>query len=285
MRKIALRGMALLASSAALMAMGTQVPAQAASNTILPTCQAIHNSEPHATDGQYLLFNNGNLLTVYCAGMSTTPQSYITLQKTGPNANFSQYTAGGASPGSNVRTTFKRVAIDPATLQVDIGDLTFASSTGSLLHSGATRVTSMPYGVAMSCVAQGNASGVGNIDLTGTPFKVASSFSLGGSQPAGTATLSSGNQVVSLTGGGFCGWMAETTSPPLFNPFNPSAGMPDLSLACSAAPLVQLQVCFSIPARMAVTEQTRTFQGHPALTVRQRGRAVAVVSADGRVLS
>ena len=89
------------------------------------------------------------------------------------------------------------------------------------MHSGATPVTSMPYGVAMSCVSQGNASGVGNIDLTGTPFKVASSFSLGGSQPAGTATLSSGNQVVSLTGGGFCGWNAETTSPPLFNPFNP----------------------------------------------------------------
>jgi hypothetical protein len=174
-------------------------PAQAPSVTILPTCQAIHNSEPHATDGQYLLFNNGNLLTVYCAGMSTTPRSYITLQKTGPNDNFSQYTAGGASPGTNVRTVFTRVGIDPATLQVDIGDLTFASSTGSLLHGGSTRVTSMAYGVAMACIAPSNA-GVANINLTVTPFQVASTFALGGFSPAGTATISPGSQVVSLTG-------------------------------------------------------------------------------------
>lgn len=272
-----------MAASAALVTVGAQVPALASSGTVLPTCQAIHNSEPQAPDGQYLLFNNGHLLTVYCAGMSTTPRSYITLQKTGPNVNFSQYTAGGASPGTNVRTVLTRVGIDPATLQVDIGDLTFASSTGSLLHSGSARVTSMAYGVAMACVAPGNAAGVANLNLTGTPFQVASSFALGGSSQAGTATISPGNQVVSLTGGGFCGWMMS--APALFNPFNPGAGMFHLSLACTAAPLVELQICFSLPSRAAVTEQARTFQGHPALTVRQWGRAVAVVSPDGLVLS
>jgi hypothetical protein len=229
-----------------------------------------------------VLFNNGNLLTVYCAGMSTTPRSYITLQKTGPNDNFSQYTAGGASPGTNVRTVFTRVGIDSATLQVDIGDLTFASSTGRLLHGGSTRVTSMAYGVAMACIAPSNA-GVANINLTGTPFQVASTFALGGFSPAGTATISPGSQVVSLTGGGFCGWM--TSAPALFNPFNPSAGMFHLSLACAGPSLIELQICFSLPSRSAVTQQARTWQGRPAVTVRERGRAVAVVGADGRVLS
>jgi GON domain len=282
MRKIALRGAAFVTASAALMAMGAEAPASASSVTFLPTCQAIHNARHSAPDGEYLLLNNGNILSVYCGGMSTTPRSYIDLSKTGTNVNFSQYTAGGASPGTNVRTSFTKVGIDPATLQADIGDLAFASSTGSLKHSGGTTVTSMAYGVAMACIAPGNAAGVANINLTGTAFKVTSTFATGGSSSAGTATVSRNHQVVNLTGGGFCGWMMS--APALFNPFNPSPGMYHLQLACSTT-LVNRQICFSLPRRAAVTQQGRQWNGRPAVTVREHGRTLAVVGPNGRVLS
>lgn len=285
MRKnTALRRTALLAVSGALMAMGAQVPAHAQSMPFQATCQDIHNLMPSAPDGDYILYNNGTLLTVYCADMATAPAEYVNLASTGPNANFSQYTAGGASPGTNVRTRFTKLRINPATLQVDIGDLTFASSTGSLLHAGSIRVTSMPYGVAMACVAPFNAAGVGNIDLTGTAFQVTSTFAASGSRASGSATISPGNQVVSLTGGGFCGW--EMTAPPLFNPFNPSPGMYNLQLACGDSRIVNGNVCLTIPSPLEdLTLRAGQLHGRSATTVRYHGRVVAVTGKGGRVLS
>lgn len=213
------------------------IPAHAAAKparTTLPnipgTCQQIRDRDPHARDGKYLLFNNGNLFTVYCYDMTGTPREYIELAETGPDMNFSQYTAGGASPGTDVRTTFTRLRIDPATLNVDIGDLTFASSTGSLRHGGMP-VTSMPYGVAMSCTSPQSANGVGNINLEHTPFQVDSTFVSGGFQATGSATVSPDHQMVALKGGGFCGWI--TPAPAMFNPFNPSPGKYHLQLSCA----------------------------------------------------
>lgn len=72
--------------------------------------------------------------------MAGTPREYLDLAATGENQNFSQYTAGGASPGTN---------IDPTTLTVDVGDLTFATSTGKLQHSSVTRGPSSPYVTSM----------------------------------------------------------------------------------------------------------------------------------------
>jgi len=74
----------------------------------------------------------------------------------------------------------------------------------------------MPYATAMSC--DSSPSGIANVDLTGLPFKVTDPFQLGGAGPSGSTTFSSGNQVVNLTGGGFCGWNAYQPTP--FNPFN-----------------------------------------------------------------
>ena len=49
------------------------------------------------------------------------------------------------------------------------------------------------------------------MDLTGTAFAVApSQFTAQGWHPAGTATYSAANQVVNLTGGGYCGGMEIT---------------------------------------------------------------------------
>ena len=110
--------------------------------------------------------------------------------------------------------------LDPATLVIDTNDQTFATSTGSLNHPGGGQVTSMPYGSAMSC--QGGPAGIGNVDLTGTPFTVASTFAVAGFNATGSVVPSSAGQVVGLTGGGGCGWASLTGS---FNPFNQN-GLP-----------------------------------------------------------
>ena len=194
-------------------------------NAALPTrCLDIHISNPSAPDGTYWIFPNNQAFKVYCQGMATTsPMEYLTLVNTAPGSNFSQYTAGGASGGSNVDTAYTKVRLDPNSLLVNNGDETFSTSTGSLNHGGGGEiVTSMPYATAMDCVGSGTPTGVANIDLTGTPFFVTSSFFPGGFVPSGSATFSSANQVVNLLGGGFCGW--ESSDPTAFNPFNKIGG-------------------------------------------------------------
>ena len=221
---------------AIVMALAIAIPAISsmtahAANLPLPSsCQDIHNHNHHARNGNYILYDNGNIFTVYCYGMPGTPRAYIDLAATGANENFSQYTAGGASPGTDVRTRFTRLRIDPATMTVDIGDLTVANSTGSLNHGGTT-VTSMPYGVAMSCAGPQTTGGVGNVDLEGTPFQVDNAFATAGFQAAGSAAVGPDHQVVNLHGGGFCGWI--TPAPAMYNPFNPSTGQYHLKLSCA----------------------------------------------------
>ena len=191
------------------------------------SCQEILDAKPSATGGDYTLSNNGQTLTVYCHDMAGTPIEYFTLVNTGGNFNYGQYTAGGASSGTNVRTNYTKVRIDPLTLIVNTGDQLFSTSTGSLNHSGgATVVISMPYGTAFGC--NGTANGTANIDLTGTPFAVNDTFTPGGAGPLGSSTFSSNSQVVQVTGGGFCG--KNGPDPTLFNPYN-TRGSFSLNLA------------------------------------------------------
>jgi len=192
------------------------------------SCLDIRTATPQAGDGAYVLHighDPAKPWTAHCHNMATSPAEYLSLPHVGPSENFSQYTAGGAVSGTDVRTRYGKIRIDPATLLVDISDQTFTTSTGQLTHGGEA-VTSMPFGVAMSCDA--SASGVGNVDLRGTPFAVATAeFLQGGTSSSGSATYSSNDRVVSLTGGGYCGWTCA--SPATFNPFN-DAGDFQLSL-------------------------------------------------------
>ena len=132
--------------------------------------------------------------------------------------NFSQYTAGGGSAGSNVKTNYTKVRIDPATLKIDTNDKRYATSVGALTHGGMP-VTSMPYATAMGCV-NNSANGLANIDLTGTQFAIATG-ALVASNALGMTTPTPNGQVraVSMTGGGNCGWNAPSGA---FNPFNNS---------------------------------------------------------------
>ncbi|HEX9399438.1 MAG TPA: GON domain-containing protein [Anaeromyxobacter sp.] len=172
-------------------------------------------------DGDYVIEPApGVVFTVYCKDLSSgIPKDYITLSKTGGDFNFSQATGGGCHWGTNVRTSFTKIRIDPKSLLVDIADLTFATSTGQLTD-GYGVFTQVEYGVATDCA--GSATGLANIDLRDTPFEVSSDFAAEGYAQAGSAngiplvpnvlTLVSG-RIVNLTGGGYGGM----TGPEGFN--------------------------------------------------------------------
>ena len=182
------------------------------------TCADLVVAGAAVPDGDYTLYIGGDASKpwqVYCADMASSPAEYLPLVMLLGNHNFSQYTAGGASPGTNVKTSYIRVRIDPATLKLDIGDERFAVSSGSLNHSFGDVVTSMPFGVAMSC---GTDAGLANIDLTGTPFSIAQDFSAWGAGPNGGQTMAADRRVVDLSGGGFCGWVSTVDAP--YNPYN-----------------------------------------------------------------
>lgn len=176
------------------------------------TCAEVKGESPGAVDGACTLHIDGDPAQpwdAYCHDMAGTPTSCLTLVNVGPDLNFSQYTAGGQAPGTDVRTNYTRVRLDAMSLRVDIDVVTFSSSTGTLMH-GQKVVTKMQYGTAESC--DHNPSGLGNIDLSGTPFSVASLFCLGGNEVDGVAMFSSDDQVVDFTGGGFCGWNTPSCS-------------------------------------------------------------------------
>ncbi|OLF08259.1 GON domain-containing protein [Actinophytocola xanthii] len=219
------------------------VPAAAVPRGVLASCARIHALFPFAPDGNYVLLTRRFLLGVYCHDMAGRPREYLTLANTGRSANFSQYTAGGPAAGISVRTSFTRLRVNPATLTVDINDLTFATSTGRLTHAGRT-VTAMPYASAMACDLH-NAFGRGNVDLRGTAFVLADTFRTDGFVPFGSVAAGPRDQLVDLVGGGYCGWIAP--SPGAADPVNPRGRLPILELGCAPDGLFRPQVCLTRP--------------------------------------
>jgi cysteine-rich repeat protein len=187
------------------------------STCVIPkTCADYVNADPGLPDGEYTLRYEGNPdkpWTAYCHDMAGAATEYLVLDNVGGDFNFGQYTAGGFSPGTSVRTSYERLRIDPLTLEVDIDDRTFASSGGALTHGG-NPVTEISYAIAISC--NGDPVGAANINLLGTPFFVNQAFCQAGFLPVGQASVSDNGQVVNMFGGGECGW----TSP------EPCAGAP-----------------------------------------------------------
>jgi len=171
-------------------------------------------------DGNYTLYWQGSASmpwTAYCEGMNTTdPLEYLPLSAT--SINFGQFAAGGMyATGTTCTTRYSKIRLVVSSGMIDISDRTFSASTGNVMEGGnhPANVTSMPYAVAASC--NNTAGGTAEVDLTGTPFQVATGqFAPGGYLGQGTATYSSNNQVVQLTGGGYCGWDSPgaLTDPP-----------------------------------------------------------------------
>lgn len=136
------------------------------------SCMDAGNGQQVA-DGEYTLYVGGDEhkpWKAYChQGDEFLPVNDFT--------NFGRYGVGGWVQGTDVETTYTKLRIDPETLTIDINDQTFARSQGELNYLG-ERITSMPLGVAMSCAGSASYS-TANIDLTGTPFKIATQFALG----------------------------------------------------------------------------------------------------------
>lgn len=191
-------------------------PAQATS--CYTSCAEIATARPDAQDGAYTLRRGSQLLEVYCHDMDGVPTEYVDLDTSG-DRNFSQYTAGGASGGASVRTVYDKVRLDPVTLRVNVDDRTFASSSGIVYHGNVweNAVTWMPFGSAMSCLGGWDSSGLGNVDLTGTPYYVDSAFYPNGFLAAGSSTFSEDLQTVDITGGGYCGWNSSAIAAPFFD--------------------------------------------------------------------
>ena len=167
------------------------------------SCADIAKAHAGSKDGDYALYiapdaTTSYSWTAYCADMQTaSPREYLSLAN---GANTSMFASGAAQ----VVTVYEKIRIDPASFAVDLGDTTFASSTGSAVANGST-ITSMPYGVAMSC---GGAAATMNIDLHGTPFRLEQPFSRFGTDAQGTVTLSTDRKSLSQSVTGNCAWVA-----------------------------------------------------------------------------
>lgn len=149
--------------------------------------------------------------TVWCHDMSGTPTEYLSLTQTDYRKNASMWPCDGIPMGweygAKVYTAFSRVRIDPDTLTVDPYDYTFSTSSGEC-HSYQV-LTALGWGFAGAC--GGNPTGRADVDLTGTPFAIASNaFYIEGWMAHGSATYSDDGQVVKVRGGGACGYMLPT---------------------------------------------------------------------------
>jgi len=156
---------------------------------------------------------NGRKVTLF---QHTATTVYITLPNTGSNDNYSSYIIPKRKPwgasDSDVYTRFSKVRFDPVSLTINNGDYLYSKSVGHCSHHANANVTDMfPYGTAFDCEAGGSHTGTGNINLLGTSFAVDDSFKHDGYVSGGTWEFSSSNQVVRLTGGGYCGWVCPVS--------------------------------------------------------------------------
>ncbi len=177
------------------------------------SCTEIRTQHPSATDGDYMIFANGRTFTVYCLDMAGTPREFLDLVNTGGAFNVSGWAVdpGNTSQFPGLVTHWTKLRLDPNTLKVDTSDFSFSISTGcAFCTSPSGSIFQYPYGEAADCNGSGSHTGVANINLVGTPFKVADTFVLVGFQPGGSATFSRHDQIVDLTGGGNCGGIGPT---------------------------------------------------------------------------
>jgi hypothetical protein len=206
-------------------------PVASASASTPASCAAVKASNAGATDGSYTLAPagpTGPRASLFCGNMASAtsaPTLFLVLQRTGSGQNFSQFTVGGTISGTTVVTSYTAIRLDPTpvstspvTFRANIADQTFATTTGSACCLGPEHITSMPYATAADCNTPFSATGVADIDLTGTGFVLASSqtFTVGGFEAAGS-TIRVNPQIAVLSGGGFCGFNAPTGASGLIN--------------------------------------------------------------------
>ena len=218
-------------------------------------CTDILAANPNAFDGPYTLYVNGDAAkpwTAHCLGMgSGAPREYLYLpEKT--NLNYSRYTLD--TNNAHISTAYSDVRLNPATLSVDVSDQTGATGSSTSLPlacDSGQMVSSLPFGVALSCAS--GAVSLASIDLHGTPFYVApTAFQLGGSGAAGAPSYSADGQAVTLKASGAPGWLAAAgiAAPPI----NAAAGA--LALGYGPTGVTVCDATMTCPSGMLCSDST-----------------------------
>lgn len=177
------------------------------------SCKEILDQDSNAMDGNYTILSDGHLISVYCSNMSTTPAEYLSLNHTEGSYNFSRFAAGGNYQGTDAVTHYNKVRFNPFLVQISSTDRSFSISKGTVTYNGQLVANNMNYGNAAACVSPWNPAGTANMDLTGTILSFSpNQFKTDGWNPAGTINYSANNQVVNLTGGGWCGGTGPISS-------------------------------------------------------------------------
>lgn len=147
------------------------------------------------TNGLALIrVRGGNVVQLFCAG----GKEYLLLPNTIGFSNYGQL--------QMMYTFFCAIRIDPSTLLVDTGDLTFSNSEGFTTRQWA--FDRVPFGFAGDCI-RGVGPGTAKIDLRSTPFALdeSSAWTPSGFLPVGNARVHTGRQIADITGDGDCGWI------------------------------------------------------------------------------
>lgn len=240
---------------AAFVILSALVASTAQAQTAYPrSCMALYRAGQFTGDGEYTIQPRDVAIQVYCHALHPDgwPVDFITLKNTGGDFNFGMHAAGGGVSGTDVRTSYTKVRFDPSTMMIDIADMTFASSSGTVYY-GTSPVTTMPLGVAMDCAYPGSSTGVGNIDLTGTGYEIDDVFFTQGYAPAGSVTFNGvtiplpatedlvevkRTAAVTIHGGGHCGAAGvDGFNSSLFFWTNNKASMPALKVKWVGLPV------------------------------------------------
>jgi len=179
-------------------------------NEISASCLEIIENGLSKGDGNYTIdpdgFGGNPSFEVYCSEMqSESPKEYLNLIHTDDQSNYSFY--GGYvwnNDQMKTYTRFKKIRINPFTLQVITDDLKFAEVES--LDDGGIKL--LKYGQADCCLSVNNDCGTANVNLKGTLFRLINEPQIvctGFGHSDGTTTFLSDMQEVNLTGGGYCG--------------------------------------------------------------------------------
>jgi hypothetical protein len=166
------------------------------------TCRHIVDADRDAADGEYLLYLDGEAdrpWEAYCHDLAGQPREFLTLRAEGEHRNQSVLHVFERGGYSAVITRYHKVRIDPRSLDVDIGDQTFADSEGGA-RAGDTSVRSMPFGVAAACTWTTDValSSRASVDFSGTAFVIDSSFCMRDAAPALSSIWSTAQSRIEL---------------------------------------------------------------------------------------
>ena len=165
------------------------------------SCMEAGNGDVLPDGNQKLYFHNNETLpwTAWCHDGN----EYLNLKDS--IANYGEIADGT----TNVRTEYSRIRIDPETLTVDVTDQTYATSNGRSVTANGVNVTAMPLGIAMACGSSIYATMM--IDLSDTPFTIASTFAPRGTAAHGGSTIYNDDQTLEGFAEGDCGYVAPDT--------------------------------------------------------------------------